>query len=211
LLANDKKKIECVIFDFGGVIGLPQQKKHISNMVSLTKMNKGDFARKYFHNRLAYDQGLIDKNEYWKRVVGDEFELNDDLIAELVREDYCSWTKINAQMIRYIKELRNRVKCIVLLSNINFEAKNYIKDDLNMFRYFDDTFCSCDLKLLKPGLQIYEHVTDTLGADPSKCLLIDDTVENIVGAKEFGMQGIAFKDYAQLTSEVEELYELIHN
>jgi len=174
-------------------------------------MNKGDFSRKYFYNRLAYDQGLIDKNEYWKRVVSDEFELNDDLIDELVREDYCSWTKINEKMIRYIMEIRNRVKCIVLLSNVNFEAKNYIKNDLKMFRYFDDTFCSCDLKLLKPSAEIYKYVTDTMGADPSKCLLIDDTVENIVGAKKFGMQGIVFKDYAQLRSEVEELYELIHN
>ena len=48
-------------------------------------------------------------------------------------------------------------------------------------------------------------MADKLGVDPSRCVMIDDAVENITGAKSSGMQGVVFKDVDQLESDLSKL------
>lgn len=202
-----KKSINCMIFDFGGVIGFPHDKTRVETMKKLTNMND-EFEEAYFLHRHAYDEGLIDKYEYWERITDGQIELSEELIDILVKEDYHSWTKINEEVISYLRRLRSKVDKVVLLSNINFDAKNYVKDELQLFELFDETFCSCDINLMKPYIGIYRHVLKELNIDPSQCLFMDDSLPNIRSAKEVGMNGIHFKNFLQFQDELLEKYEL---
>ncbi|MBN2878344.1 MAG: HAD family phosphatase [Clostridia bacterium] len=205
---NIKKKIECVIFDFGGVISFPQQKQNVDNMIKLTKMSEEDFLKAYFSNRLDYDRGIIGKKEYWQMVTNNSTELRDELLSKLAWEDCRSWTNINEQVIDFINALKNKVKKVALLSNINFEVKDYVKDELGLFKYFDETICSCDLQLLKPELGIYQYAANKVGIEPEKCLFIDDMEANVIGAREAGLNSMVFQGYGHLVDEIDKLYEL---
>jgi len=201
-----KQCIECVIFDFGGVIGYPHDQSRVKTMAKLTQMEEDTFKKAYFEHRIAYDQGLINKYDYWRRITDGKIELKQDLIERLVYEDYKGWVRINRDVINFIQQLRSEVKGVVLLSNINFEAKQHIEEELKLFELFDATFCSCDLKLMKPSKAIYDYVVKHLEILPSKCLFIDDTKENIQGAQAIGMQGIVFKNLEQVELEIEKAY-----
>lgn len=202
-----KKVIRCMIFDFGGVIGLPHDRTRLATMKALTNMSD-EFEEAYFLHRFDYDIGHIDQNEYWHRITGGRMALSEDLIHRLVKEDYLGWTNINDKMITYIRALGEKVDKVVLLSNINFEAKDYIFKELHMDELFDETFCSCDLELMKPDVAIYEHVLKEIQVDPGNCLFMDDSLANIHGAQQVGMNGIHFKNYGQFQETLLANYDL---
>ena len=202
-----KKNISCMIFDFGGVIGLPHDKTRVETMKKLTNMNE-EFEEAYFLHRQAYDEGLIDKYEYWNRITGGQVDLSEELVDILVKEDYYSWTIINQEVISYLRQVKTKVDKVVLLSNINFEAKNYIRDELQLFGLFDETFCSCDLNLMKPDSTIYKYVLKEINIEAAHCLFMDDSLANIQSAKEVGMNGIHFKNFSQFQKELLKNYDL---
>ena len=70
---------------------------------------------------------------------------------------------------------------------------------------FDEMILSYDTHLVKPDPKIYLLMADKLGVDPSRCVMIEDAVENITGAKSCGMQGVVFKDVDQLESDLSKL------
>jgi len=126
----------------------------------------------------------------------------------LVMEDCYSWASINGQVVDFIQELKTKVKKVALLSNINFEVMDYIRDELGIFKYFDETICSCDLQLLKPESGIYLYAANKVGVEPDKCLFIDDTEANVIGARAAGINSMVFKGYGHLVNEIDKLYEL---
>jgi putative hydrolase of the HAD superfamily len=200
------KKIQCVIFDFGGVIGYPHDKERVKKMAKLVEMPMKEFKKEYFHHRIAYDAGVIDKYTYWNRITGKCLELKK--VDELVKEDYQSWTRINYNVVELIQSLKGKVQKIVLLSNINIDAKTYVKEELELFEMFDAVYCSCDLKLMKPHRDIYEYVIESLRVLPEHCVFIDDIQENIIGAKEAGLHGIMYENYEQLKEKLRQ-YEIV--
>lgn len=65
--------------------------------------------------------------------------------------------------------------------------------------YFDGIIISSDYSLLKPDIKIYELILDKYKLNPEECLFIDDSPENIQGAKKAGISGVVFRDnYAEI-------------
>ncbi len=60
------------------------------------------------------------------------------------------------------------------------------------FSLFDGYVVSGRVHLIKPGHEIYEHLTATFGLDPARTLFIDDSPANIEGALECGWQGLCY-------------------
>jgi putative hydrolase of the HAD superfamily len=57
---------------------------------------------------------------------------------------------------------------------------------------FTDRFYSYELGVRKPEPQIYRLALTRAGLTPEETLLIDDRLENIVGARAVGMQTLHF-------------------
>lgn len=53
-------------------------------------------------------------------------------------------------------------------------------------RYFNPRFVSCELGMLKPDDDIFEHVRGALGADPGRVLFLDDNPLNVARAAAHG-------------------------
>lgn len=72
----------------------------------------------------------------------------------------------------------------------------------------DDTILtSGGLQKLKPDAPAFEAACEALGCAPEDVVLIDDTLENVEGARAFGMQAVYF-DYLEIERVVDELKEL---
>lgn len=98
--------------------------------------------------------------------------------------------------LQTIEEISKKYQ-LFLLSNTNFihlEAFKKIfhskERDRTLDDYFNKAFYSCEIGFRKPDAICYEWVLKQLKADPSKTLFIDDSVQNIVTAKEVGLQTI---------------------
>lgn len=111
--------------------------------------------------------------------------------------DHC-WNamlgRIPPERIDLLKRLRSQYK-LLLLSNTNaihvpafgniIAEHNGIAD----FRaLFDGAYYSCEMGLRKPDAEAFHHVLSRHGAEPSRTLFIDDSIQHVVGAREAGLK-----------------------
>ncbi|KAK6915257.1 Haloacid dehalogenase-like hydrolase [Dillenia turbinata] len=80
-----------------------------------------------------------------------------------------------------------------------------IEDKLKLSNYLSWTFASCKSGLRKPDPDFYLEVLSHLKVEPSSCIFVDDSLENIVGAKNAGMVGLLFTNAALLRQDLSSL------
>ncbi|MGH7158255.1 MAG: HAD-IA family hydrolase [Candidatus Saccharimonadales bacterium] len=105
------------------------------------------------------------------------------------------------QLLAYILELRKRYKT-GLLSNIGPGGLQTVwpKGDLN--KYFDAAIASGDTEYVKPQPEIYQLMAERLGVEPAECVMLDDLDKHCAGARQAGMQAIAYHNFAQAKAEL---------
>ena len=59
--------------------------------------------------------------------------------------------------------------------------------------FFDDVFVSGDIALAKPDPAVYRFAAARLGVEPATCLMIDDQVRNLEGARTAGLRTHCFE------------------
>ncbi len=203
------KKIKCIIFDFGGVIGKPQDQRYVEDMASLLGVDKARWITGYFKHRGSYDKGLMDVREYWEKVTeGLDLDLSDDQVEALNLADTKSWTQINEDTLEWIHSLCKDNVTLALLSNINEGVLKYVKEEFQWLEDFDYLFYSCQMKMLKPEPEIYEAVLDKIGEEPSQCLFIDDGIQNVEGAKQVGLESLRFTTFEETKKFILENYNI---
>ncbi|WP_327090813.1 HAD-IA family hydrolase [Nonomuraea sp. NBC_01738] len=58
---------------------------------------------------------------------------------------------------------------------------------------FDAVVSSAKVGVAKPDARIYEIAAETAGAEPGRCLFIDDRLDNVEAARALGMTGIHYR------------------
>ncbi len=94
-------------------------------------------------------------------------------------------------VLRQVKELGLRIG---LISNTGMTPgvtfRSYLEQQ-GMLRYFDALTFSDEVKLSKPGREIFLMTVRSLGADPAQTVHVGDHVENdVVGAKGCGLKTV---------------------
>ena len=71
--------------------------------------------------------------------------------------------------------------------------------------YMDGVVFSYRCKLIKPEKEIYEYICETYGLKPEESVFLDDREDNVQAARNMGMNGIVFGNYAQGSETLEQL------
>ncbi len=187
------KKIQCIIFDYGGVISKKQNKECINRICSILGIPVKHFYSFYLKERKKYDSALIHPGTYWTKIVGLADRQNKSIdIDQLIELDVKSWSDMNEETVAYIQSLYNKIK-LAVLSNMTFDALNKIKNS-EWLSYFDVKIFSCEERVSKPDERIYKICMRELKLKPEHVLFIDDTEENLVAAQKVGMNVLKFTD-----------------
>jgi len=99
-------------------------------------------------------------------------------------------------------ELRDAGVPMHALSNYP-EWYRAIEEDLRLSRFLAWTFVSCRTGLRKPDPRAYAHAVERLGVPAGACLFVDDREENVVAARESGMDAVRFTGAPALREELE--------
>ncbi|MEE8245159.1 MAG: HAD-IA family hydrolase [Pseudomonadales bacterium] len=70
---------------------------------------------------------------------------------------------------------------------------------------FERVFVSNEIGLRKPDVAAFEHVASEMAHPPGQILFIDDTLENVEGARTAGMQAAHVTSSAQVVRTLEDL------
>ena len=203
--------IEAVIFDFGGVLGLPQDPARAAAMASLCGLTQEKFFSIYQRDRLELDRGTLSTEEYWGRILrAGGVAPSTELIARIEREDALGWTRINQAMVYWASELRTAGYRTAILSNMPVDKLAFMKES-SRFEWigdFDPAIFSCDFSLVKPEPTIYRLCLDKLRVVPGRCLFLDDTPVNVDGARACGINALHFHTAPEAAAELERRWGL---
>jgi len=187
--------IKAIIFDCFGVLvkaGHLLLRQDFPNLVDLINdlQAKSDIeliSRQQFNDTIAKSTGLSSKE---------------------IDDRYWGTNKFNQPMVDWIHDLRQSGKYkIGMLSNISRDWMDVILPFFDRENLFDAEILSGDVHLVKPDPAIFKLMAEKLGVNTSECVMIDDILINIEGAKRAGMHGIVYTSPDQSQSELISLIE----
>lgn len=187
------KGIKNIIFDLGGVI-LNIDIKRTEN--ALKELGIDNFSEYMTQFHIAsffreYETGKIDDAAFIKSIQSLS-------VKELPEEEAINaWNALlldfPQERIELLKNLKNKYR-LFLLSNTNaihhrqFQKQLYLQTGGYLEDLFEKTYYSHTINLRKPDVAIFQLVINENKLNPAETLFVDDTEENMRGAREAGLQ-----------------------
>ncbi|HZR28442.1 MAG TPA: HAD family phosphatase [Terriglobales bacterium] len=198
--------IRAVIFDYGEVLCHYPTPDEIGRMASVFQVSPQEFPELYMRNRGLYDRGDLTAEAYWMKFAQDAGkEIDGNLIEKLRMWDVEMWSTVNAEMMKWVKDLRSAGIKTAILSNMPEDMAIHARKNFHWLTDFDCHVFSCEIGVIKPNPRIYQHCLEGLNVHPSEALFIDDREANVQGAREVGIHGIQFQSSGQLSRELREM------
>ncbi len=200
-----RSRIDCVIFDFGGVLSLPREPSRAAIMAELCGLEAARFQSLYLAERDDLDRGLIDGSRYWSRIAEAGGRRPDPALLErLAREDSEAWTRPNAPIHAWAAELRSLGIVTAILSNMPRYMLDFMASEkrFGWLSGFTPSIFSCDIGLLKPMPEIYTLCLERVGFPAGRCLFIDDHSENVEAARKLGIHAVLYGSPAQAARDI---------
>jgi putative hydrolase of the HAD superfamily len=189
--------ISCVILDFGGVLGLPQDPVRTANLATLSRLSMEEFSGLYMRDRLELDRGTLSTEDYWARLLrAAGVTPAPSLIARMEEEDSLGWTRINNRMVSWAAELRDAGYATAILSNMPADKLSYMRKlpAFDWIREFPVAVFSCDHRMVKPEPEIYRLCLRLLAKKPGECLFLDDSSQNVEGGRAAGIAALLLRE-----------------
>lgn len=95
--------------------------------------------------------------------------------------------------LKYLNEVK-----LYALTNWSSETFPIAKRRFDFLNFFEGIVVSGEEHTRKPFAKIYETTLNRFNLQPEHCLFIDDSLENIEGARKIGINGIHYKSPTQL-------------
>jgi|SRR3989344_4491776 len=112
-------------------------------------------------------------------------------------------SKTDQKLIEYIQELRQKGITCFLATNNEKHRFQYMMDKMGLQKVFDKTYASAHLGHKKPNKEFFEKIyreLDNIRKD--EILFVDDSSENIEGAKDFGIHTIFYKSFSGFKEKI---------
>lgn len=177
---------KIVLFDLGNVLLKPFSIPFLYERLNL-KVDYETFRSYWSDGEDAQElhKGNISLEEYVKRL---SLYAGQKIVYEDFVEIYHQCKRVlfadTLEVVSSVQKKGYRVGILSNLRKIDWELVNS-KYDMHMFDFF---FLSYEMHLLKPDKAIYKQVIETLGVEPENIYFFDDLEENVLGARELGIQ-----------------------
>ena len=200
--------IKNIIFDFGGVIVTLGHQQALEAFQALGLTNAAELMDAYTQGGIFGDLevGNITAEEFRQQLI---MLVGHDISYEECRQ---TWLKYHSDLpqrnLDLLRQLRAEGYKLVLLSNTNpymmswaespaFDGKGHPLSD-----YFDATYKSYQVKMMKPDPRFFKHVLNMEHLEPEETLFVDDGPRNIEVASELGIHTFCPKNGSDWTSEI---------
>lgn len=195
--------IKLIMFDIGGVLidFTEQQYLEYLHETVMPEVPEIELERFVMPLMVLLDYGTLDAPKL-EQMVGKHFGIK-NLDMHWVK----GWRRLakpKMDVINLANELSKDYRT-VLLSNISFSRGAEVKEMIGKVLSIKTVYRSCDLRMRKPGPNIYEYVLKKEGVKPSEAVFIDNQIDNVLGAEEVGIHAIWFRDYDLLLKDLKKL------
>jgi HAD superfamily hydrolase (TIGR01509 family) len=195
--------IKCIIFDLGGVVIDFTNEAHYYPYLSKLSGVSMRKIKKMIEGKMwaDMDKDYLQQRDFERKVAKAlKIEIKDVKWYEM----YEKTAKLDNKTLDIIKRLRKKNYVLAYLSNIDrsrytYTAIELLKSNLCLFDY---RFASCEIRLRKPTRMVYNYVLRRMRQKPNESIFIDNTLENVVGARKVGIKGMVFTNAKDLEKQL---------
>lgn len=194
--------IRHVFVDIGGVLGTngwdtAQRKAGIAKF----NLDAGDYQYRHQEVIGEWEEGRISLSEYLDFTV---FHRPRDFSREEFRDFMFAQSSPYPEAIAAVRALAETGSyALMTLNNESAELNTYRISLFGISDLFSAFLTSCWLNSLKPTSTFFSRAFGVAQALPKESLLIDDREQNIICARELGMQTIHCTDPSKLRDQME--------
>jgi glucose-1-phosphatase len=182
---NVRECPEVVLFDLGGVL---MDFAGLRRFAVLCGIENGpELHARWASSRWvqAFERGQCDAETFGAGVVTD-WAL--DLTPSEFVAEFATWPAGPFEgSIEQLRKLHGKIP-MGCLSNTNPIHWRQHLDRWGLVGYFDWTFVSHELQMMKPDPEIFQHALETTGVQPERLLFLDDNLENVLAARDLGIR-----------------------
>lgn len=185
--------VEAVVFDWGGVLIEDPSWGMVDYFSEHFGLVLPENEKIPFSLITEFQKGVIDEGVFWSEL-GKLFEIDLPRSAgSLWWEAFSSVYVEHIEMFDFANALKAQGYVTAVLSNTEMPATVGFRD--MRYQAFDHLVFSCEVGMVKPDPQIYEHLVDVLSVSAGKILFLDDKEKNIRSAEKMGIQVNCVRDY----------------
>lgn len=203
---------KAVVFDLGGVlIELHSEtaKRQLIEECGLSPSSFSELTRSCFDSgrRSVTELAMVGKMETSQYLDG---FLRECRVKDLVRLRANRLSVLGCErraVFEIVRQLKLGRRDLLRASNtipLHWE-RLAIAEMYPSLHLFDHIFASHLIGHAKPEAEAFRFVANVLEVEMSECLLVDDTLRNVVGAKAVGWKGILFMDAVQLQRDLSDV------
>ena len=192
--------IKTIYFDYGGVIYKTPSMEGLNRWTQILGLSDEPEIAEMLENpnesQFVKDMclGKIPEDRVWT-IMADKWHIKPSLIRR-VRRALVSKRRLNKPIVNLMAELSNQYRTAIL-SNAGDQTRQLMEDVFHLDQFVDEIIISAEEGVIKPDPQIYMIAMERMNAVPESSLFIDDYLENVLAAREFGMKAVHFIDNAQ--------------
>ncbi len=202
--------IDTIIFDFGGVIYKTPSKRWMRRFKGIFGVEDQPEIAKMIANPHESDMvrdiclGKRSEDTMWD-LMANKWHIKPSVI-KFFRRKMVSKRSLNKPILDLMKEFRPTYQ-IAILSNAGDQSRALMEDVFHLDRLVEEIIISAEEGVIKPDPRIYQIAMERLGASPENSLFIDDYLDNVLSAREFGMRAVQFVDNSQVIGEIREILD----
>jgi FMN phosphatase YigB (HAD superfamily) len=192
-------KIQAILFDWGGVLIENPAPGLMDYCAKALGVPVEDYVRAHKTHGDAFQKGSIPEGVFWQRVCGDlkrPVPGPSSLWGEAFRAVY----RPREDVFILARRLHEKGCKTSVLSNTEAPAMKFFLE--LGYDMFDAVTFSCAEGVFKPQREIYEVAARRLRTAPAQCVLIDDRLDFVEGARHAGMQGIVYSSLEQVERDL---------
>lgn len=192
-------KIDTIIFDLGAVLAKHNLRNTIRNLGE-------DYAEREHNAWQKYKVGNCTEQQYWDAIFNETpHEAHKKQYAQLFRDGH---KRAQPEDAFYLLEpLKNSGYRLAVLSNHVTEWAQPAVQYTGIDTFCNPIIISSDVKMAKPDKLMYDYALRAVNRlnEPQHCLFIDDKTENVIAARDAGMNAVQYTGKEQLLSDFKKL------
>ena len=193
--------VRNVIFDFGGVLVRWAPREVVASLFE-PSVHDRLMQESFLHpDWLEVDRGALNEASTSARVA-QRTGLPQASIAELLKSARESLAPFpdSIALLRQVAAIEG--VHLYGLSNMHGDTFRYLKERFDFWSLFEGIVISGDIGMLKPDLDIFEHLTSRFKLNPAESVFIDDSLPNVQAARAHGLRGIHFSNATACAAEL---------
>lgn len=202
--------ILTIIFDFGGVLVRAPNLGWINRWKRFLGLTDDPEIMAVLTNpnesQLVKDMclGKISEEKIWE-LMAEKFRLKPKTLQRL-QNGLLSMRNLNKPMIKFMEDLAEDYQ-VAILSNAGIQARRLMENHYHLDRYAEEIIISAEEGVIKPDHRIFQIALDRLRVSPENVIFLDDYLNNVLSAREFGMTAVQFINNHQAITTVRDYLE----